>query len=114
MRYPMDDAMREIMVRKDRIVRRREQARRRRLGGAAVLLALALVLTFSTLHLPSDPAAFARVRSSARRAFLLSAQAGGYVLLGMVCFGLGVCFTLLCSRIRERNRRKGPTKEEEE
>ena len=108
MRYPMDDAMREIMVRKDRIVRRREQARRRRLGGAAVLLALALVLTFSTLHLPSDPAA------SGYGACLLSAQAGGYVLLGMVCFGLGVCFTLLCSHIRKRNRRKGPTKEEEE
>ena len=41
----------------------------------------------------------------------MSAQAGGYVLAGVLCFALGVVFALVCQRIRIH--RKEETKEEE-
>ncbi len=108
MRYSNDEAMREIMARKDRIARKRDARRIRVLGGATALLALALVLTLSRLTVPSDHAA------SSYGAFLLSAQAGGYVLAGVLCFALGVVFTLLCSRIREGSRKKRKEKNDQQ
>ena len=36
-------------------------------------------------------------------AFLLSREAGGYVLAAVIAFALGVCVTLLCARKKENN-----------
>ena len=108
MRYSEDEAMREIMARKDRLVRRRERTRVRQLGGATALLALALAAMLSFVAVPPDHA------PSGYGAFLLSARAGGYVLAGVLCFALGVCFTLACIRARSRKKREEKKDRQEE
>ena len=47
-------------------------------------------------------------------AMLLRDDAGGYVLVGVVCFAAAVVVTVFCTRLRKNNKQQEQTKEDEE
>ena len=110
MKYTTEEALAEIMRRKDQIVLRRSRRSCRRLSVSAGALMCLLVLVIGLF--PSDGTV---ADGSVYGAFLLSAEAGGYVLAAVIAFALGVVITLLC--LRPRNTRyhvdKANTKREE-
>lgn len=92
MKYTTEEAVAEIMRRSDQIIIRRDRRACRRLSGAAGALLTALVLVIALLPETAAPAYNGSVYGS----FLLSAEAGGYVLAAVIAFALGVAVTLLC------------------
>ncbi len=111
MKYQTDEALREILRRGEQIAVRRERRTIRALAGAtgALFMALVLAIGFGAHRVSSNR--FQSVYGS----FLLSPEAGGYVLAAVIAFALGVTVTLLCIRRRlsathkfdERPPRKG-------
>ena len=98
-----DTARRVALVKK----RRHEYARRKQqreicgLSAACMLLFAALMQMASTVVGPG--------RSAARGVFgamLLREDAGGYVLVGVVCFAAAAAITALCFRLRSRENQK--------
>lgn len=94
MKYTTEKAVEEILRRSDQIVLRRSRRIGRALTGTSCLLAVLLLLVICIL--PGS-----RAQASAETAygsFLLSPEAGGYVLAAMIAFVLGVITTLLVIR----------------
>ena len=106
MKYTTEEALAEIMRRSDQIMIRRDRRACRRLSGAAGALLTALVLVIALLP---ETAATA-YNGSVYGSFLLSAEAGGYVLAAVIAFALGVVITLLCLKQRQKNRDISPPK----
>ena len=99
----------------------RENTRRRQrrevisLSAACMLLCAALMQTAGTVVGPGQTAAW-----GVFGAMLLREDAGGYVLLGVASFTAAVVLTVVCIRLREREKRKtgragkpAPQKQEE-
>ena len=107
MKYTTEEALAEIMRRSDQIIIRRDRRACRRLSGAAGALLTALVLVIALLP---ETAATA-YNGSVYGSFLLSAEAGGYVLAAVIAFALGVAVTLLCLK-RKKLSSEDKTKEE--
>ena len=104
----MYDTARRVALVKQRV---RENTRRKRqrgiygLSGACMLLCAALMQTAGTVVGPGQPEAW-----GVFGAMLLREDAGGYVLVGVVCFAAAAAITALCFRLRNReNRRKRGT-----
>ena len=102
----MYDTARRVALVKQRV---RENTRRRQrrevisLSAACILLCAALMKTAGTVIAPGQTAAW-----GVFGAMLLREDAGGYVLVGVVCFAAAVVITALCFRLRSKeNRRKG-------
>ena len=66
-----------------------------------MLLCAALMQTAGTVVGPGQTAAW-----GAFGAMLLREDAGGYVLVGVVCFAAAVVITVLCFRLRNRENQK--------
>ena len=94
MKYQTDEALREILRRGGQIAVRRERRARHALAGTAGALFMALVLA---IGFGSHRASSSRLQS-VYGSFLLSPEAGGYVLAAVIAFALGVTVTLLCIR----------------
>ena len=109
MQYSLNEAMNEVMARRKALLRKREANRARRYAGASAVLTLLLVLSLSRFA-----AGTAGAVHNGYGSFLLSANAGGYVLAGVVCFALGVIFALLCKRSTTHKEKEEETKEEEQ
>ena len=98
-----DTARRVALVKK----RRHEYARRKQqreicgLSAACMLLFAALMQIASTVVGPGQSAA-----RGAFGAMLLREDAGGYVLVGVVCFAAAAAITALCFRLRSRENQK--------
>ena len=98
----------------------RENTRRRQQREAISLSAFCLML-FTALAGAAD-ALIVRGQTAAWGAFgamLLREDAGGYVLVGVVCFAAAVVITVLCFRLRNRENQKKdgadkPTRHEQE
>ena len=113
----MYDTAKRVALVKRRVHERSRRKRRREAGGlSAVCLLLFAVLTqaVGTAVGPGQPAAW-----GAFGAMLLREDAGGYVLVGVVCFAAAVVITALCCRLRKReNQKKGradkPNRHEQE
>ena len=104
----MYDTARRVALVKQRV---RENTRRRQrrgiygLSAACMLLFVALMQTAGTVIGPGQPEAW-----GVFGAMLLREDAGGYVLVGVVCFATAVVITALCFRLRSKeNRRKDGT-----
>ena len=104
----MYDTVRRVALVKQRV---RENTRRRQrravisLSAVCMLLCAALMQTAGTVVGPGQTAAW-----GAFGAMLLREDAGGYVLVGVVCFATAVVITALCFRLRSKeNRRKDGT-----
>ncbi len=97
MRYTSDQAVREVLRRSARISKKRERRVGTVLSCAAAALFCAL-LAVTALLSGGSPAPAGTVYGSS----ILSPSAGGYVLIGVLAFALGVVVTLLCVRWREK------------
>ena len=113
----MYDTARRVALVKQRV---RENTRRRQRREAISLSAFCLML-FTALAGAAD-ALIVRGQTAAWGAFgamLLREDAGGYVLVGVVCFAAAVVITVLCFRLRNRENQKKdgadkPTRHEQE
>ena len=113
----MYDTERRVALVKQRV---RENTRRRQ-RHEAISLSAACMLLFAVLMQAAD-ALIAPGQTAAWGSFgamLLREDAGGYVLVGVVCFAAAVVITALCFRLRKReNQKKGradkPNRHEQE
>ena len=100
----MYDTARRVALVKQRV---RENTRRRQrcgiygLSAACMLLCAALMQTAGTVVGPGQTAAW-----GVFGAMLLREDAGGYVLVGVVCFAAAAAITALCFRLRSREKQK--------
>ncbi len=98
MRYTSDQAVREVLRRSARISKKRERRVGTVLSCAAAALFCALLAVTALLSGGSPAPEGGTVYGSS----ILSPSAGGYVLIGVLAFALGVVVTLLCVRWREK------------
>ncbi|MFR4014172.1 MAG: hypothetical protein ACLUN5_09565 [Oscillospiraceae bacterium] len=86
-------------------VRENNRRRQRRgiygLSAACMLLFVVLMQTAGTVIGPGQTAAWGSFG-----AMLLREDAGGYVLVGVVCFAAAAAITALCFRLRNREKQK--------
>ena len=97
MNYSDEDALKEILKRKDTVIRKRRSKACRYLGTASALLFAALITVISAFH----GASVSGPDSTIYGAFLLGREAGGYVLAAVIAFVLGVVVTLFCIKYRQ-------------
>ena len=108
----MYDTARRVALVKQRV---RENNRRRQrcgiygLSAACMLLCAVLTQAVGTVVGPGQPEAW-----GVFGAMLLRDDAGGYVLVGVVCFAAAVVVTVFCTRLRKNNKQQEQTKEDEE
>lgn len=110
MRYTSDEALSEILKRSEKIREKRRRRNERLLAGASGMLLIVLIVSITLLAgYTVNPAT-----DSVMGSFLLSAEAGGYILVAVLAFALGIAVTFLCLKIRERNKDNPDTKEKED
>ena len=108
----MYDTARRVALVKQRV---RENTRRRQrrgiygLSAMCMLLFAVLMQAVGTVAGPGQPEAW-----GVFGAMLLREDAGGYVLVGVVCFAAAVVVTVFCTRLRKNNKQQEQTKEDEE
>ena len=113
----MYDTARRVALVKQRVRENARQRQRREaisLSAACMLLFAVLMQAAGTVVEPGQPEAW-----GVFGAMLLREDAGGYVLVGVVCFAAAVVITALCFRLRKReNQKKGradkPNRHEQE
>ena len=93
-------------------IKRQERSHRSRIAavsGAAACLAAILGLA---LAMPSVTARFSGADYyGGMTASLFTGESLGYLLVGLLAFALGVCGTVLCVRLHERERDEGSEEE---
>lgn len=105
MKYDRAETLREVLRRRDILLKKR---RRRAIQSLSCLSLALTAMLLTTIRQLADPGA-AGVDGSAASvygSFLLSDEAGGYVLVGVAAFVLGIVFTFLCLRLRKTNLQK--------
>ena len=100
----MYDTARRVELVKRQIrknTRRRQKRGIGRLSAVCMLLFAALLQTADRVVGPGQPEAW-----GVFGAMLLRQDAGGYVLVGVVCFAAAAAITTLCFRLRNREHQK--------
>ena len=113
----MYDTARRVALVKQRVrknTRRRQRREAISLSAACMLLCVALTQAVDAFAVHGQTAAWGSFG-----AMLLREDAGGYVLVGVVCFAAAVVITVLCFRLRNRENQKKdgadkPTRHEQE
>ena len=113
----MYDTARRVALVKQRVrenIRRRQRRGIYGLSATCMLLFAVLMQAVGTVVAPGQTAAWGSFG-----AMLLREDAGGYVLVGVVCFAAAAVITALCFRLRNReNQKKGgadkPNRHEQE
>ncbi len=105
MRFTNEEALREVLKRGRAVRKRRESRNIQILGGMTGVLLVGLICVIASFSSGGIGSA-----GSAYGAFLLSAEAGGYVLTAVIAFAVGVVLTVLIWQYRKR-KRKNPEEE---
>ncbi len=105
----MDSALSELQKRSSRIRRRHSRRVMYELSTAVFMLTLALITSLSMV-IPDGASA---LTGSAFGAFLLPADAGGYVLVGVISFVAAVVITVILLRHADKRRRNSGKNEME-
>ncbi len=100
MKYTNEETLKEILRRRGKVLIRRREKNCRILVGTSACLFTALI---GVICLMPGKLPRAYSQGTVYGAFLLSPQAGGYVLAAVIAFALGVTFVLLCQRYRKRS-----------
>ena len=100
MKYSIDDSMQTIMSRSRKI---KVKSKRRQIASLTVSAAIVFMSLVAILY---EYIGFGDgiTETSAYGALMLSDEAGGYVLVGVISFILAVILTLVCMRIANRNK----------
>ena len=92
----------------DEIFRRAEGIQRRHTRRQAQLLGIAAFgLLFALFVMIGNLAGGASVHPTAMGAFLLGPEAGGYVIVALIAFALGIAAALLAQRHRQMKKEEG-------
>ena len=108
MKYTDDEAFASVLEKGKEIKRKRAQRKTGLLSGVSCMLIALLTATVVLLPDKGAEAPLGTVYGS----FLLSLEAGGYVLVGVLAFALGTAFTLLCIQLRKQKKMQKPQEEE--
>ena len=100
MRYSMEETIREIEKRGERVRRKRVKRMTQVSSGVALSSLCALILSASRMICAHN----VETAGSAYGSFLLSGKAGGYVLVGVICFFAAVLLTVLAMRFADKRR----------
>ena len=103
MKYDLDEAAREIQRRSAILTEKKKQKRYVARYSAASTAIFALLIA---VMLSLDVFGPAEIDDSVFGSFLLSKEAGGYVLVGVICFVIAVAVTLYCVRRADKNKKK--------
>lgn len=103
MRYDIDESMRLIQIRSREIIYRKKRRNIYYLATLAAAVFIAFVVTIYSLTGFGQ----ASVGSSAYGAYMLSEEAGGYIVIGVICFVLAVILTLICVKYADKAKKKG-------
>ncbi len=103
MKYKPEEALSEILRRSERVTLRRKRRSCQRLGGICGALLAVLVLGITVMPGKNSATSVSSVYGS----FLLSREAGGYVLIALIAFALGIAVTLLCLNHRKKQKETG-------
>ena len=105
-----DELMGELMQRADGI--REKRSMRKQLVGYAIAVAACVVLLIVvSAFLPKISETASANEAQHYGSLILATPYMGYVAIGVIAFGLGICLTLLCSCWRAMNRRNRTAKE---
>lgn len=108
----MYDTAKRVVLVKQRVrenTRRRQRCEAISLSAACMLLCAALTQAVDVFAVQGQTAAW-----GVFGAMLLRDDAGGSVLVGVVCFAAAVVVTVFCTRLRKNNKQQEQTKEDEE
>ena len=97
MKYDLDTGLREILRRSEVIKQKRKRKQLYLMTCSASVLMLTLILTIAGL----SEAVVAETNRTVYGFFLLSSEAGGYVLVAVIAFTVGVILTLLTQKYRK-------------
>jgi len=107
MKYSIDESMQQI-TEKSRELKIKKQ--RRNVGFIAVSAVSVMVAVIATIYSYAGldisgmgPSGNSYVKYGA---FMVPNEAGGYILVGVVCFVLAVVFTLMCLKFKEKSRHR--------
>ena len=103
MKYDAESSLREVLRRGRRLREKRRQRMQAFLSAAAVFT---VVLLGAVLHLFGKLVPV-KGETSVYGAFLLQQEAGGYVLVGVICFAAAALLTLAMVRHREKSGKNG-------
>ncbi len=108
MKYSDEEALKEILKRSDKVVKKRNERTKAYLGGACAVLFAALVAAIALMPggISTDGTG-----ETVYGAFLLGREAGGYVLAALVAFLLGIGITLYVIKKRKPDKRSGKESE---
>lgn len=99
--YKKNEAISEIMRRKRVLIRKRE---RRKAGVMSLCSAALLSIIVSVISMYTDLSASVET-ASVYGSFLLSAEAGSYVIVAVAAFALGTAAAVLTIKLRENSRK---------
>ena len=103
MRLSNEEALEEILRKSDEIRRRREKRKLEILSACVVMLFAGIALTIYRFA----GGIAGRAAETAYGAFLLSPEAGGYILVGVMAFAAGILLMVILQTY-QRNRKKDP------
>ena len=110
MKYGIEESLARIEERgrEMQIHKKRKQA-----GVLAVMIVLLMVVSSVTMYrrVGLEPITES---SSSYGAFMLSEEAGGYILVGVICFTAAVVLTLVCLRFSGRKKEPSEKQKQEE
>ena len=100
MKYSIDDSVAMIEKKKKRLIYRRK------LRNVRILAALTVVTMIAFVTVLWQYTDFSAVDGaySTYGAFMLPEQAGGYIIVGVLCFASAVVITLLCLKYAQKKK----------
>ena len=113
MKYSIDESMLQITA-KSRKLKIKKQ--RRNVGFIAVSGVLVLAMIIATIYnymgLGISGTDLGENRYSKYGAFMVPNEAGGYILVGIICFIMAVIITLICCHYADRAKKKSKKNED--
>ena len=102
MKYDIDQEFKEILGRSRQIRKKREETRLKILSGVTAVMVVVLAAMIARLTNGEQMEAEAQYGS-----YMLSSEAGGYVLVAVAAFVLGIVVTFLCLRYTKKKKETG-------
>ena len=98
LRYSLEESLNQVRSRSDDIVRRREKGKAVLLTASAAVLSVLLFAALGYISGRTKP----MIGESVYGSYMLSDSAGGYVLVAVIAFSLGVLLAVAVRNYRKR------------
>lgn len=108
LKYTTEEALAEVMHRSDGIMYQKRKHLNEVMSAAVIALFIALISVIAFLKGGSAETADVSVYGS----FVLGKEAGGYILVALLAFILGVAVTILCQNYKKKKGDRGEKEED--